>query len=485
MRQLRVVRASGAAEKTVPRQNGCLTRNHLGGTALKAKKSVRRWRKPPRTFVNCLRDFLTPALWKQALNARTLWRSCRSSRWKVQPLILVVLFMTWCCGDSQPERFETAKAFCVVCLPKRRRPGKTVQGFQKALAQLPMAVLRLVAVGVRQALIRRLGVRCYEGEFIPMGCDGSRVECPRTAELEQRLGQCAKDRSAPSIWITALVHLRLGVPWAWRIGKGTASERWHLEQMIPYLPTAALLVADAGYGGYTLAKRLMEAKVCFLIRMCCNTTLHTTTKVRMERYREGEVYYWPQKAQQAKDRPLRLRLIRIRAKKRKHDLWLLTNVMEHSRLSLAMAAQCYRWRWENEGQFCAYKRTLRKLKLVSRTVRLVHREAEGSLLALQLMLAQGVLAMPPRTAAGEQPVCSPRKVLLAIRQEMQGLLQRRHVRYYHRLQAAQRERRPRTSAKAKRPWPRRKPHESPKPPKLLALSPQQKALICRLESHAA
>jgi hypothetical protein len=452
---------------------------------LKAKHSVRRWRQSPRFFLACLRDFLTPALWKQAHQARTAARASRSSRWKTQPLVLVLLFMTWCCGDSQPERFETAKAFCVACLHKRRRPGKTVQGFQKALAQLPMTVLRLITGSVRETLAHRLGERCYQGGFIPIGCDGSRVECPRVAELEQRLGQAAKDQAAPTIWVTALVHLRLGVPWAWRIGKGTASERSHLEQMVSYLPPAALLVADAGYVGYRLAKRLGESNVSFLIRMSSNATLYTSKYVRLKQFREGLVFYWPGKVQEAGGQPLRLRLIRIRANKKKHDLWLLTNVLNKQRLSVAAAAQCYRWRWESEGQFRAYKRTLAKLKLMSRTVRLVHREAEGSLLALQLMLAQGALAMPSPSERSEPCVCSPRKVLLAIRQEMQGLLQRRSSCYWQRLQDAQRERRTRNSSKAKRIWPRRKPHRWPKPPKLRTLSATQKALIFRLESTAA
>jgi hypothetical protein len=83
--------------------------------------------------MNCLQEFLTPALWKQCQHQRRAKR--RSSRWATQHLVLVLLLMTWGCGDSQPERFETAKAFCAVCLPKRRRPGRTVQGFQKALAK--------------------------------------------------------------------------------------------------------------------------------------------------------------------------------------------------------------------------------------------------------------------------------------------------------------------------------------------------------------
>ena len=110
----------------------------------------------------------------------------------------------------------------------------------------------------------------------------------------------------------------------------------------------------------------------------------------MTRFREGPVYYFPGKKDQHSE-PLLLRLLRVRGKKKKNDVWLLTNVMDPKRLSLPTAARFYRWRWENEGQFRAYKRTLAKVKMVSRSVRLVHREAEGSLLALQLMLAQGVL----------------------------------------------------------------------------------------------
>ncbi|MCI0356439.1 MAG: IS4 family transposase [Acidobacteria bacterium] len=447
-----------------------------------APTAKQRLRPAARSLVDCLREFLTPAVWKQAQKHRP---TARPSRWKTQPLLLTLLFMTWCCGDWQAERFETAKACCVACLPRRRRPGRTVQGFQKALAQLPTGVLRAVAAGVRQTLALRCERRGCHAGFIPIGCDGSRVECPRTPELEQRLGRANKDRAAPSLWVTALVHLRWGVPWAWRIGKGTASERSHLLQMLAMLPAAALVVADAGYFGFELCQRLLAARVCFLVRMSSNVTLYTAEQVRLERYREGLVYYWPGKEQKKGSAPLRLRLLRIRAKKKKNDVWLLTNVLEPQRLSAATAATFYRWRWENEGQFRAYKRTLGKVKLASRTVRLVHREAEGSLLALQLLLAQGVWAMPAKSKRAPEPVCSPRQVLLALRQALTGLLHGQPVRYGQRLRRAQRERRVRTSAKAARPWPRRKPHKPPQPPKILTLSAAQRSRIARLEQATA
>ena len=93
-------------------------------------------------------------------------------------------------------------------------------------------------------------------------------------------------------------------------------------------------------------------------------------------------------------------------------VWLLTSVLEPKQLSHQTAGHVYRWRWRNEGLFREYKRLLQKVKLSSRTVALVHREAEGSLLALQLLLALAV-----QTPAG-QPVAlpgSPRRELLRLR----------------------------------------------------------------------
>lgn len=458
---------------------------------MKAQRSARR---NSGRLVEVLREFLTPALWKQAHQARRRTQGKESSRWKAQPLVLMLLLMTWSHGDSQAERFECAKAYCQVCLPKRRTPGKTVQGFQKALARLPLVVLRTLAAGVRRVLSARLGKRWLVEGFVPIGCDGSRVECPRTEELEQRMGQAGKDKSAPTLWVTALVHLRWGVPWAWRFGKGTASERDHLAQMLSLLPACALLVADAGYFGFGLTERLVANDVMFLLRMSSNVTLYTLEQVRLERYREGEVYYWPsQKDRKSGVRPLHLRLIRIRSKRGGNDVWLLTNVMDKKRLPHALAGQMYRWRWQNEGCFRTYKHTLKKVKLVSRTVRLVHREAEGSWLALQLLLAQGILAQqgrrvkqPATPSAQEQEVkCSPRKILIAIRQEIASAPRPRRLSYQEQLRQAKGERRHRTSGKASREWPRRKPHKPPKPPKLRKLSRAQKSELAKAPSVAA
>lgn len=444
---------------------------------MSATHNPRRLRPRARLLPNGLRDFLTPALYKQAQAARTRGgRRCQQpARWKTQSLLLVLLLMTYSCGDSQEERFQTAQAACILCRHKRRRPGQTIQGFHKALQRLPVTVLRVVAAGVRGRLQQLLSL-ATEG-FVVLGCDGSLLECPRSAELEQRLGDRGTTHAAPTLWLTALVHLHSGVLWAWRLGRSTASERVHLAQLLSTLPRCALVVADAGFSGYWLAQAILQARASFLIRASAKDCFYSLREVvDRERWRDGQVLLWPQTAQKQQQPPLRLRLIRVRARKAKHAVWLLTNILDRQRLPAATASRYYRWRWENEGFFRTYKRTLAKVKLQSRTVRLVHREAEGALLATQLLLAQGMRSLPVRRTAEVAVRCSARGMLLVIRREMQAALACRRRRGPDGLRRVCREQRRRKSSKEKRAWPRRKGHKASKAPKFLQLSERQKAL---------
>src|SRR5260370_41646098 len=148
----------------------------------------------PESFLDCLRYFLTPQLWKQVLAAL---RAGKASRWPAQPLLFVLLVMTWCAGDSSPERFETARAFYIALYQKRRRPGTTCEGFQKALARMPMRALRLVAAAVRRRLVQVFAARFEVDGFVPFGCDGSRLQCPRSQELEERLSLSNTSEAPP------------------------------------------------------------------------------------------------------------------------------------------------------------------------------------------------------------------------------------------------------------------------------------------------
>lgn len=439
----------------------------------KARKRARQ-RKRAKSLIGSMREFLTPTVFKQVRNAT---KRRKSPRWDLHPLLYILLLTTYSCGDSIPEKFEAARGFYVVCCSKRKRPGTSFTGFEKAVAKLPMPILRALAAGIRGRVEAIFAERWKVGSFIPFGCDGTRQACPRTEELEQRLGTFGKEGSAPMIWNTSIVHLTLGFPFCWRFGKGgKASERSHLVHMLRWLPTAALIVADAGYVGYEVTAAMIWAKVFFLIRMSSNATFYTESNESLDEFHEGIVYYWPKTQQNEGKPPIRGRLMRIHSRRHKVDVWLFTNVEDPKQLSLEMAGTYYRWRWENEGFFRTYKRTLKKVTLMSRTVQLVHREAEASMIATQLLLCQGALAMPAPEKGSLPVMCSPRGALLEARRDIAGRSKPSQP-FTERISRAQRDHRLRTSPKQKRQWPRRKDHKPPHPPILLRITEQQKAII--------
>jgi Transposase DDE domain len=475
-------------------------------------KKDRRRQRQARQLADSIDRFITPALMRQAYKT---FRSSRRTpkppsqrsrhrnrprrkatqrpnrRWDLKSLILVLVSLTWCCGDTAEERFQGACDFANAARPKRRRTGGTFAGFQKALARLRMPLLAILARGIRDQFLRQLGPTLLEHGFIPLGCDGSRLECPRTDELLRHLDPAGNADSAPTLWVTALVHLTTGVPWHWRVDTGTASERHHLIEMIDELPAMALVICDAGYDGFKLAWALTHAQRCFLIRMSSKVRLLTEDHVEMATYREGRVYYWPMEVQEKGHPPLPVRMIRIAGKTPDKDVWLLTNVLDPERLSVEQAGRFYKMRWENEGMFRTYKRTLKKVKLVSRTLRAVRREAYGSLLATQLLLASGALALhqkrsraaAARARSDRRPVvstpCSARKVLRAFRSCLAACRREDRTTLREQLEHSERERRERHTPKQKREWPRRKPHEAPKPPRMLTMTEEQKSLLAK------
>jgi hypothetical protein len=431
----------------------------------------------PQSLLGYVRQFLNPPVWKQARQAVPRGRA--APRWDLQPLVVVMIAMTWAAGDSQPEKFAKARGFYVACYRTRKRPGKTLPGFQKALGRVPMRQFRALAAGVRQEIHARLGAGRLVDGFEPMGCDGSRVECPRAAELEARLGRAGKDDAAPTLWVTAFVHLPTGLLWSWQLGPGTAAEQVHLRRLLGTLSPEALIVCDAAYMGFDLVKAVLGSRRSFLFRMSSKVHLYTVEEATLTDWTEGPVLYWPGYAQREGSAPIPCRLIRIPATgKARHDVWLLTDVLDPARLSVATAAKFYRWRWRNEGVFRIYKRTVNKMKLSGRTVRLVHREAELSLLSTQILLAHADLALRPATASATAgAVISPRKVLIGIRRELEATAQRRGQSYRQRLEGCRADDRKQTTPKATRDWPRRKPHKPPKPPVLHTLNEEQKALL--------
>ena len=445
-------------------------------SAKRARQQARR----AESLSGSIRQFLTPEVWKQARQAARA-AGCRNDpRWPLQPLILTWAMMTWCAGQTDAERFLTARTFYVrVHSPKRKRPGKYFSGFHKAVRRLPMTVWWAVGTAVRRQLERTLADRMVVDGWTAFGCDGTRLECPRTAQLEDDLGQASKRGSAPMLWITALVSLRTGVLWSWRLGTAKASERQHLLDLLEDLPRAALasilLVCDAGYVSYELLRTLLSQECSFLIRLSSQAPLSS--------FVEGQFWDWTDKAEKADKPALRVRVIRVASKKRKNDVWLVTNVLDASRLTAESAARLYRMRWESEWFFKTYKRVVKDIRLVSRTTAMVVREAEGSLLACQLLLAQGASALKAggARAGRDADKCSAARVLREIRREFAACAEPLpKTSFARRLHGCGRDRGARTSVKVRKEHPRRKKHQMPAPPRLKVLDDERRSRIKEL-----
>jgi hypothetical protein len=179
-----------------------------------------------------------------------------------------------------------------------------------------------------------------------------------------------------------------------------------------------------------------------------------------------------------------VRLLCVRGQTRKKDVWLVSDVLEGEKLPLEMASRFYKMRWENEGYFRTYKQTLKKVKLAGRTVRAVHREALGAMLAVQVLLAQGAIGailLGQKRAAN-----SARQLLLLVRQEIGSALRGKSRRgFLGRAAACHREERRRSSAKQTRPWPSRQAPKPLSPPRIRLLDDDAKLLLEQLLACAA
>ena len=445
-----------------------------------AKRAQRR-AKRAESLSGSMRQFVTPQVWKQVKHAAKQ-HGCRDrTRWTLQPLILIAAIMTWCAGETDADRFVLSRAFYVqIHAPKRQRPGKTFSGFCEAMLRLPMPVWWAFCDAVRSRVFHLLADRMTLEGWLPLGCDGSRMECPRTEELEQCMGK-PKGQAAPTLWLIALVSLTTGVLWSWRLGTSKTGERRVPDRSLGDAPQAVLksvlLVCDAGYVGYDLCGHLLKQQCSFLIRLSSQAQLYSLEMVKVEGFTEGEFWYWTDDAESKSQPALHVRVIRVAAKKRHNDVWLVTNVLDPKRLPAGLAARFYRMRWESECFFRTYKRVVKDVRLVSRTAPMVVREAEVSLLACQLLLGQGALALKVGgkqagrdewkcSAGGSAPGDPPRA--------RRGSQAEAAAKFCQRLQQTGRDRRERTGPKMKRQPPRRKKHVAPQPPRLKVLSAEQR-----------
>jgi len=151
--------------------------------------------------------------------------------------------------------------------------------------------------------------------------------------------------------------------------------------MAAYLPPGSLVTADAGFIGYELCRKLTAQGVCFLLRVGGNITL-LAQQAGGRIQQEGErIWLWPKGQSTAP--PCVLRLLRL---KRSHqEVYLVTNVLEASKLTRAQAAEIDRRRWGIEVTYRSVKQTLNRSTWLSRTPSTVLAEHQGTLLGFWIL----------------------------------------------------------------------------------------------------
>lgn len=370
------------------------------------------------------------------------------------------MLMAWSEPRQLRERFRTVCAFLNQTV-KHWRLGSSYEGWVVAQRREAPRLVPLIVQRLRRQM-RDLPVPEQACRFEPFAVDGSQVACPRTVENQRAMGDLGKPDGIPQLSLTSVLHLPTGLPWDFRVGPGTDSERCHLRDMLDELPLGSLLVADAGFVGYDLCRELVKRKQQFLLRVGGN--IHLLNRLGYDFEVRGQtVYLWPVKQQNQNQPPLRLRLIVVREGS-KPPIYLVTSVLDPVELTDEEAGAIYRWRWGIEVQYRTTKQTMQHHVMRSRTPETCFLEMLWAFLGvwlLQLITARHIANAggEPRRASPAQARNSVRRVLrnqrpcFRTRQGLSRVLAGCRLDEYTR-----------RGLKASRNYPRKKRHKPPEPP---------------------
>jgi hypothetical protein len=196
----------------------------------------------------------------------------QATYWKPLRIVWVALLMAWDEGQTLGTRWDHACEAASKLHP-RWRLGESYSGFTQALIRLSVHLIPALVKRLQVAMKAVAGNYWKTGLWVAFAVDGTRIETPHTAQNENGLGCAGRDKTAPQVFLTTVWHLGTGLPWSFRVGPGTDSERTHFRRMIGELPERSMIVADAGFTCYGLFMRLLIARHSFLIRVGRNVTL--------------------------------------------------------------------------------------------------------------------------------------------------------------------------------------------------------------------
>lgn len=387
-----------------------------------------------------------------------LQSSDRRIRWTDRMLVITAILMTWQMASTLQDAFESAREVLVSMYGSRRRAGKCLVGFLRALEKRSEALLAKVVAASRVGVQKVAGRAWRMGPWVVMAVDGTRIDTPRTAANEAAFGCAGKKKTTPQQLLTTVFHLATGLIWDWRRGRGDAAERTHLREMIAGLAERTLLLADAGFTGYDLLLSLQQAGHDFIIRVGRNVTLLRGLEYKFRQY-DGIVHLWPQGKRG--EPPLVLRLVEVRSECKR--MCLLTNVLDESVLSDRQVADLYRRRWLVEVAFRSLKQTLSHRKMLSGTPANAALELDWAMVGLWMLglMASGEVRQVDRGR------WSAAKTLRAVRRAMRRKTSRPPAGgLAGQLRKAVVDRYVRTGSKRARDWPHKKKQKPPGCPKV-------------------
>ena len=402
------------------------------------------------------------------------WGVARGTLWTPHRIFWLAMLMAWSPCPTLQTQFDEGCAVAKSLFPKWAL-GTSYTGWYEAQLKWIEPLRPALADRMRRMLRAEAGRHWLREGWCAFAVDGSRLECPRTAANEAGLGCAGRDKTGPQLFLTTLLHMGTGLPWDFRIGPGTASERRHLEEMLEDLAENCLVVADAGFTGFELLRHLLAAKKNFLIRVGAHVhLLRDLTGGEVDR--QGDIVtLWP-RANRC-EAPIVLRLIEQRIGKQTRHL--VTNVLDESALTEKSVGVLYEMRWGVEVFFRSFKQTMEKRRLLSRTPESAQCELTWAVLSLWLLQSLTVSAM---LAAGNDPLrWSAAQARDRIRASMRRALQRdRDRNLTTELAWAQLDDYVRTRAKKARNWPHKKKEKPPGRPKIRLATDQEKKTLQRL-----
>lgn len=417
------------------------------------------------------------------------------------PLQLAATAILWAWSDEPTlgERFFAARRIAKHLYQPQREFADSSQAFIKLLVRWTALLVAVIQAALRRRMEAALAASWLVYGFVVYGVDGSRVDLPRTksheavnAPARTRQGRKlkrnrrkkprtiahTKKANTPQMWLTLLWHVGTGLPWAWRSGPTSSSEREHWLQMLGELPASALIAADAGFVGYDCLRTVIDGGRHVLVRVGSHVRL--LRQLGWAKESAGTVYLWPDRAAQQRQPPLILRL--VVAVGGKHPVYLLTNVSQ-SRLSDARVIDVYRRRWGIELYFRHLKQTFQRRKLRSASPDNARVELEWSLVGLWCLGLYAQVELAKQGIAPQQ--LSTAGVLRVFRRMLRDYLHpaTRHTltRLLHR---AIRDRYPRKD-KSSRDYPRKKHPDPPAgPPEIKIATAAQIRLARELRTAA-